>query len=112
MKKFNLLFGAALALSMLLSCSTKQEKMEKRLKDFLTVYDSKVVPLYKEAALTSWNANISGSDTDLALSEKAAFEFDKYFTDKNAFAELKEIKDSKAVKDSILSWFPWHYLRL
>ncbi|HWR99016.1 MAG TPA: M2 family metallopeptidase, partial [Prolixibacteraceae bacterium] len=76
--------------------------MEKRLKEFLVAYDAKVIPLYKEAALTSWNANITGSDSDLAKSEKAAFEFDQYYTDKKAFATLKEIKESNTIKDPLL----------
>jgi peptidyl-dipeptidase A len=76
--------------------------MEKRLRVFLSAYDAKVIPMYKEASITSWNANITGTDADLATSEKASFEFDKFFTDKKAFAELKEIKESNAVKDSIL----------
>lgn len=102
MKNLKLIIVSVLTLSILISCSTKQEKMEKRLKEFLTSYDEKVIPLYKEMARTSWNANITGTDADLAISEKAAFEFDKYYTDKNAFAELKEIKESNAVQDPIL----------
>ena len=102
MKNLKPFIVSGLMLSMLISCSTKQEKMENRLKEFLTAYDARVVPLYKEAAITSWNANITGNDADLAISEKASFEFDKYYTDKKAFAELKEIKESNAVKDSIL----------
>lgn len=101
-KNLKLIVLSVLTISILASCSTKQEKMEKRLREFLTAYDAKVIPLYKESALTSWNANISGNDADLAISEKAAFELDKYFTDKKAFAELKEIKESNAVKDSLL----------
>jgi len=102
MKNLKPFVVSGLMLSVLISCSTKQEKMENRLKEFLTAYDAKVIPLYKEAAITSWNANITGNDADLAISEKASFEFDKYYTDKKAFAELKEIKESNAVKDSIL----------
>jgi peptidyl-dipeptidase A len=102
MKNLKLIVLSVLTISILASCSTKQEKMEKRLREFLTAYDTKVIPLYKESALTSWNANITGNDADLAISEKAAFELDKYFTDKKAFAELKEIKESNAVKDSLL----------
>lgn len=102
MKNLKLFIAFVLTISIGVSCSTKQEKMEKRLREFLTAYDAKVIPLYKESALTSWNANISGNDADLAISEKAAFELDKYFTDKKAFAELKEIKESNAVKDSLL----------
>jgi peptidyl-dipeptidase A len=102
MKNLNPIIVTGLAISMLISCSSKQEKMEKRLRDFLTDYDAKVIPMYKEASITSWKANISGTDADLAASEKASFEFNKFFTDKKAFAELKEIKESNAVKDSIL----------
>ena len=102
MKNLKLFIVFVLTISIGVSCSTKQEKMKKRLREFLTAYDAKVIPLYKESALTSWNANITGNDADLAISEKAAFEFDKYYTDKDAFAELKEIKESNAVKDSLL----------
>ena len=102
MKNLKLFIVFVLTISIGVSCSTKQEKMEKRLREFLTAYDAKFIPLYKESALTSWNANITGNDADLAISEKAAFEFDKYYTDKDAFAELKEIKESNAVKDSLL----------
>jgi peptidyl-dipeptidase A len=102
MKKLTLIIVSLLTLSILISCTSKQEKMELRLKKFLTVYEEKVIPLYKEMAISSWNANISGTDADLAISEKAAFEFDKFYTDKKAFAELKEIKESNAVQDPIL----------
>lgn len=85
------------------SCTSKQEKMEKRMKEFLLVYETKVVPLYRESALTSWNANITGTDADWALSEKSAFKLEKCFTDSKAFTELKELKDSKAVLDPILA---------
>jgi len=77
--------------------------MEKRLRTFITGYEGKIIPLYKEVTLTSWNANITGTDADLKLSEKAAFEFEKLYTHKEAFAELKKIKESEAVKDPILS---------
>ena len=70
MKNLKLIVLSVLTISILASCSTKQEKMEKRLREFLTAYDAKVIPLYKESALTSWNANISGNDADLAISEK------------------------------------------
>jgi peptidyl-dipeptidase A len=102
MKKFNSYFNSFLLLTVLIGCTSKQEKMETRLKEFLVKYDAELIPLYKNAAITSWDANISGADADLAISEKASFEFDKYFTDKKAFTELKEIKESNTVKDSIL----------
>ena len=73
MKNPKLLIVSALSFSMLIACTTKQEKMEKQLNEFLTAYEAKVIPLSKESALTSWNANVTGTDAELAISEKAAF---------------------------------------
>ncbi|MCU0462121.1 MAG: M2 family metallopeptidase [Bacteroidales bacterium] len=85
------------------SCTTKQEKMEKKLSAFIASYEEKAIPLSIQTALTDWNANITGTDADLKLSEKASFEEEKFYTGKEAFTELKEIKESGAVKDPILA---------
>jgi peptidyl-dipeptidase A len=103
MKKPILLILSAVAISLFWSCTSKQGKMEKRMKEFISGYEAKVIPLYREAGITSWNANITGTDADWALSEKTSFELAKIFTDSKAFAELKELKDSKAVIDPILA---------
>ncbi|MFN8210629.1 MAG: M2 family metallopeptidase [Bacteroidales bacterium] len=102
MKKLVFMVVPAIALASLFSCTSKQEKEENRLKAFLTVYEKNLVPLYKESALASWNANISGTEEDLKKSENASFALEKYYTDPKAFAELKSIKESGLVKDSIL----------
>jgi peptidyl-dipeptidase A len=86
-----------------MSCTSKQEKMENRMKQFITDYETKVIPLFKQANLASWNANITGTDEDYAKSEKASFELTKIYTDSTAFAELKELKESGMVKDSLLA---------
>jgi peptidyl-dipeptidase A len=88
---------------MLWSCKSEQEKMENRMKKFITSYEAKIIPLYREQAITSWNANITGTDADLALSEKASFQYSKVFTDTDAFNELKELKESGAVKEPLLA---------
>jgi peptidyl-dipeptidase A len=103
MKKLMYIIVTILTISLLVSCSTRQEKMEKRMQAFITAYEAKIIPLYKEMNLTSWNANISGTDADLALSEKAEFAYEKVFTDTKDFKELKEIKESGAVQDAILA---------
>jgi peptidyl-dipeptidase A len=103
MKKIKIIAACIVACLITFACTSKQEKMEKRLSAFIIGYEGKIIPLYKEAALTSWNANITGSDADLKLSEKAAFEAEKFYTHKAGFAELKKIKESGAVKDPILS---------
>ena len=103
MKQTGTLIVSAIVISLLISCTSKQEKMENRMKAFIAGYESKAIPLYKESALASWNANVTGSNEDFAKSEKASFEYAKLFTDKDSFAELKEIKESGALQDPLLT---------
>jgi peptidyl-dipeptidase A len=102
MKKILVISVITLSISMLWSCTSKQEKMENRMKNFIVEYEKKAVPLYRESALASWNANITGTAEDFAKSEKASYEYARIFTDPAAFSTLKEIKESQAVKDPIL----------
>ncbi len=73
------------------------------MKDFIKGHEAKVIPLYRKAAIASWDANVTGTDEDWAKSEKASFEYAKVYTDTTAFKELSEIKESGEVKDSILA---------
>lgn len=93
----------AVVLLLFSSCTSEQERMENRLKKFIAGYEKIIIPLYREMALTSWNANITGKDEDLVISEKASFEFSKVYSDAAAFNDLKEIKESGAVKDPLLA---------
>jgi peptidyl-dipeptidase A len=103
MKKIVIMITSFLVLSCLWSCTSKRERMEKRLKNFLIEYDERVIPLYKESAIASWNANITGTEADLAKSEKASYALERFYTYKNAFLEFKAIKESGLVRDSLLS---------
>lgn len=94
---------AVVSLILLLSCVSKQEKMENQTKKFISDYETKVIPLYREANLASWNANVTGTDADWSKSEKASFDLAKIYTDSNSFAELKKLKESGYVKDTLLS---------
>ena len=49
---------------------------------------------YKEDNLANWEANVNGTDEAWARSEKASIAYISFFTDKEAFAELKELKES------------------
>ena len=102
MRKIATLIITVMAITALWSCTSKQEKMENRIKKFISDYEAKAKSLYTADALASWNANISGSDADWSKSEKATFEYAKIFTDTTAFRELSEIKESGAVKDPLL----------
>ena len=103
MKRSTLLIMVMMAAPFFWSCSSKQDKSEDRMKKFISEYESKVIPLIKEANLASWNANIAGTDDNWAKSEKASFELAKIFTDSVAFNELRELKESAYVKDSLLA---------
>jgi peptidyl-dipeptidase A len=102
MKQTVRIVAVTLIVTSLWSCTSKQEKMETRMKAFIATNESKAIPLYRESAIASWNANVTGTNEDFAKSEKASFDFAKIFTDSKAFAELKEIKESGAMKDPIL----------
>jgi len=102
MKRISLLTGCLMAIILLASCTSKQEKMEKRLRDFIAAYEQKVIPLQREASIASWNANINNTEENWKISEKASFELQKIFTDKASYNEIKAIKESGTVKDPIL----------
>lgn len=93
-----LILGAAI----LVSCTSKQEKMEKRLADYIAKLEQQVIPLSSEAAIASWDASISGKNEDYTKSEEAQIKLVKIFADSVLYAELKEIRESDLVKDSVL----------
>jgi hypothetical protein len=55
MKRLATLTLTLTAISLLWSCVSKQDKMENRMREFITSYELKSIPLYHEAALASWN---------------------------------------------------------
>lgn len=103
MKNCTLLLTTTFVLTLFCSCTSKQEKMETRLRNFISAYEENAIPLYREMSLASWDANISGSDEAWKKSEKASFNYLRIFTDPEGYKELKEIKDAGAVKDPILA---------
>jgi peptidyl-dipeptidase A len=103
MKKYLLLIACSMTLTFIPSCTSKQEKANTKMKEFISAYEIKVIPLYKEANLASWNANVTGTNEDWAKSEKASFELTKIYTDSTAFKQLKELKEGGLVKDSLLA---------
>ena len=89
--------------TMLWSCTSKQEKMEKRMTEFISGYEAKIIPLYKEYALADWEANVNGTDEAWARKEKASIDYISFYTDKRAYANLKELKESGMVKEPLLA---------
>jgi len=90
-------------MTMIWSCTTKQEKMEQKMKEFISGYETSIIPLYKESALSEWEANVTGTNEAWARREKASIAFISFYTDREAFAELEEIKKSGMVKEPLLA---------
>ncbi len=83
--------------------SNTTEAMEKQLREFIAKFEAVYVPLEKEANLASFNASMSGDDKAYNLSAELNMQLQAVFTDKAHYVELKKIKDSELVKDSILA---------
>jgi len=90
-------------MTMFWSCTSKQEKMENRMRDFISAYEAEIIPLFKEANLANWEANVNGTDEAWARNEKASIAYISFYTDQEAFAELKELKESELVKEPLLA---------
>lgn len=93
-----LTLGAAI----LVSCTSKQKKMEKHLADYIAKLEQQVIPLSTEAAIASWDASISGKNEDYTRSEETQIKLVRIFADSALYAELKDIRESGLVKDSVL----------
>lgn len=77
--------------------------MEKRMSEFISGYEAKIIPLYKEVTLAEWEANVTGTDEAWARREKASFAFMSFYTDKEAYSELTVLKESGLVKEPLLA---------
>lgn len=76
--------------------------MENLFREFLKEYESKVVDLSRETALSYFNASIGGKPEDYQRSSELQLQLSKIFTSKKDFANLKSFKDSNTIKDTLL----------
>ncbi len=66
---------------------------------FIEQYESKIIELSKQTAISYFNASISGRPEDYQKSSELQLELSKIFTNKNDFALLKKFKESGEVKE-------------
>ncbi|MHC1706687.1 MAG: M2 family metallopeptidase [Bacteroidales bacterium] len=92
-----------LLIFVLSACQNKTEKMENELKDFIAKWELKVKPLQKETYLAAWNATLTGKEEDYKKSEELQNQLIKIYANKEDFSILKKIRESGAVKDSLLN---------
>ena len=69
MKKTTLIFNNTTDHYFIWSCTSKQEKMENRMKAFISAYEAKAIPLYKESAL--WHRGMQISQEQMKIMQKA-----------------------------------------
>ena len=88
------LLGAA-ALTSSTQAGAPGDDAAMREQEFIDAHVKAVKPLEKAAALTWWNANVTGKDEDFAAKEEAQNRLDAALSDKARFAVLKALKEAK-----------------
>lgn len=105
MKPNKILIVCVLFLSITLSvfinsCSNQEKnKMTDEYSKFITNYESKVKPLFKEVNLGYFNATISGKPEEYKNWEEKTIALNKLYSNKNDFETLKKIKESNTLTD-------------
>jgi peptidyl-dipeptidase A len=69
---------------------------------FIAEHERVVRPLERDAALTSWNANVTGRDQDFKAKEEAQNRLDAALSSREKFARLKALKAS-TLSDPLLA---------
>lgn len=107
------IFAFSLAI-LLLGCEAKKEgpasdqpnpeevkKMEQRFTDFENKYIENARRITEGWFLSQWEAQISGKKEDFERTAAFEKEYNAFVSDKSAFTELKEIKESALVLDPV-----------
>ncbi|MGE5432550.1 MAG: M2 family metallopeptidase [Syntrophomonadaceae bacterium] len=82
--------------------STNKDKMEKDFEKFVKDYETKVIPLSKDANLAYFNATISGKKEDYDKSAELEIKRSMVYTSKEDFNKLKMFRDSGLITDPVL----------
>jgi len=100
MKNFNLL-SILIIVILTSSCNKKEKIMKEKYQSFLKEYEAKVRPLYKDAALTYFNATITGDENLYKKYEDISIKLNEIYANKEDFNKIKEIKESGIIKGGI-----------
>lgn len=92
----------SLAILLIAGCTSQTKKMEKELQSFIDSLEIKVKPVESGASLAYFNAAITGKEEEYEKSSELNIQLSKIYADTALFAKLKKIKESGAVKDSLL----------
>jgi peptidyl-dipeptidase A len=75
---------------------------ENEFRQFLKTFETKVIPLSREAAVASYNASISGKADDYKRSAELQVQFKKLHSAPSDFAKLKTWRSTKTLADPLL----------
>ncbi len=82
---------------------SENKEMTEKLKQFITSYEQKVAPLFRDAGIAYFNATISGKEEDYNRSAELTIALSKVYTNKADYKILADIRDSKGVTDPLLA---------
>jgi peptidyl-dipeptidase A len=74
-----------------------------RARKFVEAYTAKIRPLEVRANLAWWDANTTGKDEDFKKKEEAQNRIDEVLSDKDAFKEVKAIKEAGGIDDKVIA---------
>ena len=82
---------------------TEIEKMNREFDEFVAEYEQKVIPLQEKYNNAAYEAAASGDEAEYQRATEFRIMLGKIHSNKENFAKLKRIKDSKLITDSLLS---------
>lgn len=102
MRTIPVLFLVAVSL-LFIQCSNekKENTMNAEADSVINQFVEKVKPLYKEMALSYWNASITGKDEDYQKSLEAELKYNEVLADKELFAKVQKIRTSGQLTDTL-----------
>lgn len=104
MKKSSLMITVLGIIVIATSCGKKNGgNMTEQFKKMVSKHDSIAIPLYKESAIAYFNASISGKEEDFKKVLDLQNKLTAIYSNKADFELLKKIKDSKEIKDELIS---------
>jgi len=100
--KRTIILWSILFLTFLNGCKSEKEIMHNELKAFIVEFEKKIKPLNEEAALTYFDATVTGSKELFDKYEKLQLEIEKAYSNKEDFLKLKRIKESNLIEDPLM----------
>lgn len=94
------------SVGILYQCTSNEKKevnMNVEADSLIKTFEAKIKPLFKEMNLAYWNASITGNEVDYKKSLDAEMALNKVLADTSFFVNVKKIRDSKQISDSLIT---------